>query len=294
MISPDQIRDIWNAFFHAPESCAPQVLFRLLFGAILTLNAVLLLPLTADFFSANGIWPHAAWQNHQQRRRLSLLNWLPATTGSARLLLLVHLLACLGFLVGWQFRISAVIVFLTLVSIHHRNTFVLSSGDTLLRLFSFLAIFSAAGQAMAVDVAGSRTTFPDVDPWPLRLMQILVSIVYLRTVFWKLRGRLWWQGTAAWYPLWVETYLRHRPPKGMLTTPWIRIATWGTLVVELALGTLIWLRPLRLPVMLLGVVMHLVFEVVLNLQLFGWTMIAGLLLFLDPQMAEDVLQTLPF
>ena len=29
--------------------------------------------------------------------------------------------------------------------------------------------------------------------------------------------------------------------------------------------------------------MHLVFEVVMNLQLFGWIMIAGLLLFLPPE-----------
>ena len=53
------------------------------------------------------------------------------------------------------------------------------------------------------------TAFPVFDVWPLRLMQILISIVYLRTVFWKLRGKMWWNGTAAWYPVWVDTYLRN-------------------------------------------------------------------------------------
>ena len=72
----------------------------------------------------------------------------------------------------------------------------------------------------------------------------------------------------------------------MLSPSLVRIATWGTLLEELALGTLIWIHELRPYVVLTGIVMHLVFEAVMNLQLFGWTMIAGLLLFLDPAMIE--------
>lgn len=51
-------------------------------------------------------------------------------------------------------------------------------------------------------------------------------------------------------------------------------------------GSLIWISELRLHVVLTGIVMHLVFEAVMNQQLFGWTMIAGLLLFSDPVMVE--------
>ena len=133
---------------------------------------------------------------------MCLLHLLPPTTGGFRILLVLHLLACVGSLIGWQFRVSAVVVFVTLVSIHHRNTFILSSGDTVLRLMSFLAMFSAAGDAFSVDAAIlGRGGFPAVDPWPLRLMQILISIIYVRTVWWKLRGKMWWNGTAAWYPV---------------------------------------------------------------------------------------------
>ena len=282
-----QFTDAWSAFFHAPESCAPQVLFRLMFGGLMLLNAVLLFPLVTDLFGSHAMWNIAAWQRQQGRTRMCLLHLLPPTTGGFRILLVLHLLACVGFLIGWQFRISAVVVFVTLVSIHHRNTFILSSGDTVLRLMSFLAMFSSAGDAFSVDAAVAGTShFPAVDPWPLRLMQILISIIYVRTVWWKLRGKMWWNGTAAWYPVWVNTYLRHRPPAWMLRPFFIRLATWGTLLEEFFLGTLIWIHELRPYVVLTGIVMHLVFEAVMNLQLFGWTMIAGLLLFSDPAMVE--------
>jgi len=49
---------------------------------------------------------------------MCLLHLLPPTTGGFRILLVVHVLACVCFLIGWQFRISEVVVFVTLVSIH--------------------------------------------------------------------------------------------------------------------------------------------------------------------------------
>ena len=78
----------------------------------------------------------------------------------------------------------------------------------------------------------------------------------------------------------------------MLTPVMIRIATRGTLLGERSLGSLIWIHELRVPVILVGIVMHLVFEVILNLQLFGWVMIAGLLLFLPAEFAERLLTAL--
>lgn len=268
--------DASNTFFHAPESCAPQVLFRLLFGSLMLLNAVLLIPLVTEFYSVDSMWSLAAWQRHQGRSRLCLLHLMPPTTGSFRVLLLIHLVSCITFLLGWQFRVSSIVLFVTLVSIHQRNTFVLSSGDTLLRMMSFFAMFSSAGNAFSVDAWLKGTSdFPTVDPWPLRLMQLQISIVYLRTVYWKLRGATWWNGTAVWYPIWVDTYLRYRPLRWMLSLPMIRLATWGTLIEELALGALIWVHEFRPYVMLSGIALHLVFECILNLQLFGWIMIAG-------------------
>jgi hypothetical protein len=63
---------------------------------------------------------------------------------------------------------------------------------------------------------------------------------------------------------------------------WIRLASWGTIVIELGLGTLIWVKEFRYVVLVGGVAFHLVLEYFLNLQLFGWTMLCCLLLFVSP------------
>ena len=92
----------------------------------------------------------------------------------------------------------------------------------------------------------------------------------------------WSQLTDAWFAFF------HAPE---LCAPQVlfRMATWGTLLEELALGILIWIHELRPYGVLTGIIMHLAFEAVMNLQLFGWTMIAGLLLFSDPAMIERFL-----
>ncbi len=282
----------WNQFFHAPVCCASLVLFRILTGLILVTNALLLIPLTEEYFGEAGAWNTKRWRKQFGQRRFSILTYLPDSTNSFRVLLAVHLTSALGFLFGYLFHLSALITFLTLVSIHHRNTFILSSGDTLLRIFTFLSIFSDASAAVSIDswLAGNTfSEFPAVAAWPIRLIQLQMSIIYLRTVFWKLRGRRWRDGTAAWYPLWVESYVRFRPPTWMLNRGTIRFATWGTLIAEVALGTLIWIREFRYPVLGSGILLHLIFDLILNLQFFSWIMIAGLVLFVAP---EDVIRLL--
>ena len=293
MLTLQQLMDAWNAIFHAEISAAPLVLFRILIGTLLLINALLLIPLTDDYFSADGVWPTRNWKLQLAGRRFSLLHWLPDSTWSFRILLLVHLIACLMLLIGWHFRPACIIVFLTLVSLQHRNAMILSSGDSLLRILLFLCCFSRAGDGLSVDhwLAGRPLLeFSAIDPWPLRLMQIQISIVYLRTVFWKLRGSLWRNGTAAWYPLWVDAYVRFRPPRRLLHPLLLRLATWGTLAEETALGCGLWIDELRFPLLLTGLALHLVFDLILNLQLFSWIMIVSLLLFLSPGEATGVLQ----
>jgi hypothetical protein len=293
MLTLQQLTDAWNAVFHSPISTAPLVLFRLLIGLLLLVNAWLLVPLIDDYFAADGVWPTRTWKAQLNGRRFSLLHWLPDSTWSFRLVLLIHLLACLLLLVGWHFRAACIVVFLTLVSLQHRNSMILSSGDSLLRILLFLCCFSGAGSGLSVDdwLAGRPLTeFGVTDAWPLRLMQLQISIVYLRTVFWKLRGSLWRNGTAAWYPLWVDAYVRFRPPRQLLHPLLLRLATWGTLAEETALGCGLWIEELRFPLLITGVVLHLIFDLILNLQLFSWIMIISLLLFLSPDEARLGLQ----
>src|SRR3954463_3514568 len=103
---------------------------------------------------------------------------------------------------------------------------------------AFLLIFSSAGVELSVDrFASSGQLFVGeyTSPWALRVMQLQVSIIYLRAGVAKLGGASWLSGSAAYYPTQVQEYRRFALPSVLTGAVWIRLASWGTIVTELAL-----------------------------------------------------------
>jgi hypothetical protein len=68
----------------------------------------------------------------------------------------------------------------------------------------------------------------------------------------------------------------------------LRIGSWFTLLLEFCLGVLIWFRPFRYPLLLLGLFFHLSLEYALNLPMFEWDILAAYVLFLDPADVDRV------
>ncbi len=280
MVTFAQLIEAWNTFFHEPASLFPLAAFRCCFGGLVFLNAILLLRVVPRHLATDAIFTFDRYEKVYGRKRFTLLNLLPPTVNSVYLVIGMSAIAGLMLSVGLATRLSAVVCFLSLTSIHHRNPAIFHGGDTVMRLMSFLLMFSAAGNGWSVDAMLDGTWEAVGDPWCLRMMQIQVAIIYLRNVFWKLRGEEWRRGTAVWHTANSEAYRRFQIPKRLQTIPWVRLATWSTLLIEFSLGTLIWIAECRMFVMLSGIALHLVLEIVMNLQLFGYTMIACLLLFL--------------
>ena len=62
--------------------------------------------------------------------------------------------------------------------------------------------------------------------------------------------------------------------------------TWGALFIEFALGTLVWIKELRYPVIFGGVLLHLGIEFTMTIGFFEWMMMFSFLLFVDSEHLE--------
>ncbi len=60
----------------------------------------------------------------------------------------------------------------------------------------------------------------------------------------------------------------------------------SSFAIEMGLGTLIWIRELRYPALLCSLALHMCIELLLRLQLFGWSMRVSLVLFVEPRDLE--------
>jgi Vitamin K-dependent gamma-carboxylase len=277
----------WNRFFFRQESPLPLAVFRIAYG--LAVVATLLL-LKNDWLAWYG--PHA-WMSLDTMRelepgaRLNILAMLPQDNLWINLFFWIFLTSAVMLAAGLLTRANSILVFVCLASLQQRNLYVLHGGDTFLRVAGFFLMFSPAGAALSLDrlirIRRGRepSTVPLRSPWAQRMIQIELSFMYLTTVLWKLQGMSWLRGTALSYVYHLFELQRFPIPDWVLLPGVLRLGTWFALVVELSLGTLIWIKPLRKTMLIIGLLFHLFLEYSLNVPMFQWDILTAYLLFVD-------------
>ena len=122
------------------------------------------------------------------------------------------------------------------------------------------------------------------------MIQIQISSLYAATVWLKLSGLDWVDGTAVYWVTRLPEFARFTVPYAFDHMWTIRALTWGTLAVELALAGLVWVRRLRPWVLLAGVLFHLAIEWSMVLAVMQWVLIGAYVVFLEE---EQVLRLVP-
>ncbi len=259
-----------NDWFFGYGSPATLAVYRILIGTLALMNWLLLTPFYAEWFTESG------FVNRELTRRWAgeLLRIDPFTVFPSDALAqgawwVMGLVAVMTIL-GYKTRFATVVLFICLVAFHHRNPVILHSGDTLLRMSLFALAVSPCGLMYSLDARNQKGPVPEVSLWPQRMVQIQMAIMYATTVIHKAYGELWQNGTAAWYPTRLAEFTRFPVPPFLDTTPFIQIATYGTLIVEIGLATLVFAKPYRKWVLLGGLALHGMIEWRMNIPLFAF------------------------
>ncbi len=281
----DRLADMWNEFWFKPTPTATLALVRIAYGGVLLAWCAFMSFDLIAFFSDSGILPERVAQPWSW----SLLEVFSSDIALVALFsLLVVASACV--LVGYHTRLASVVAFVVLLSFERRNLLVLNAADILLRLLALYLALAPAGAALSVDRWRRHRDrfweFPARAPWALRLVQIQVSLLYLFTVWLKLRGETWNQGTAVSYSLQVVEVARFDVPAWFAQSALVsNVATYGTLAIETSLALLIWNRRARPWVIAAGVALHLSVLATIMVGLFSVTVFVGYLAFTPPEVA---------
>ena len=167
-------------------------------------------------------------------------------------------------------------------------------GDTFLRVAGFFLIFAPAGAALSVDRllrvwrGREQVAVQARRLWAQRMIQIELSLVYVITVCWKLKGGPWIDGSALFYVYHLFEFERFPIPSWFLHPLILKMGTWLALVLEFSLGTLIWVKSLRYKILTAGLLFHLGLEYSLNIPMFQWDILCAYILFVDAKDLECV------
>ncbi len=204
-------------------------------------------------------------------------------------------------MIGFCTRLSAIIVYIGLLSLHNQCPLVLNGSDDLMRVLSFMFIFSPAGAVCSVDswlraekrveLHPTPTGAPvQTAPWVQRMMQVQISLVYLSSFLCKINGSQWRTGIAAYYAAHLVEFQKFPIPWLADHAPGYQMLTYYTLGVELALGTLVWYRPARYWVLLAGLLMHIGIDWTMNLPCFELLFVSSYINFIEPADLERLIK----
>lgn len=274
------LADRWCAFWFAPADPRNLAMVRIACGAISLAWAVTLGFDLGPFYSTTGLTggtsPERDW-------------WVPSpltAAGSDLAVAAVYVALLCGstaLAIGWRSRWSAAVVFLAMTALARANPYVSNSGDTLLRLLAFYLLIAPSGAAMSLDRrralrAGGSPTPVVHRVWPLRLIQIQLSVVYAAAVWTKLHGLEWRDGTAASFAMRLPDLVRFPAPSLVGRSELAAaVATYGVIVVEAVLAACLFSRRTRVPALLAGVALHLSIDLTIRVGFFTLAVLAAYL-----------------
>lgn len=275
--------------------------FRIVYGVLATTGVLMLLPFWREWYGSDGYVPPATGSSWLGGRlpidfgpyetglsvpRLSLIGGITDPTLVIGFMVLV-VIAGVFLSVGYKTRIAGWVFALGIVSLHHRNIGILNGGDTVIRVLALIMAVAPCGNACSIDRLvsiwkGSEGVQPRaVSVWGQRVVSYEVALIYFTTVWCKWFGETWIHGTATWYPPRLAEMKRFPTPGFLHEFPLVTVTTYGTLIVEFLLATLVFYRPWRKWILIAGVGMHLYIDFSMNIPLFSQIMVSMYLCFFD-------------
>ncbi len=296
-----EIRSGWERFWFVPQLPHTLALIRILTGGLLFYTH-LIWALDLDAFLGAGGWipTELSRQMHEGSWTWSYLWYLE----SPSVLWIAHIAALLIFALlaaGLCTRVVSVLAWIAVISYCNRLEGILFGLDQFSAMITFYLMLGPSGAVYSVDrwlrrsrqvVGAERPAASVTANLVIRLLQLHMCIIYLFGGIGKMRGDMWWDGSAFWYAVALGEY-QSMDMTWLIAYPWL-IALLAHLTVfwETFYCVLVWPRATRPITLLIAFCVHGGIAAFLGMITFGLAMIIGNLSFIPPELTDRAVGTL--
>ncbi|MFO0552964.1 MAG: hypothetical protein U0271_31545 [Polyangiaceae bacterium] len=257
--------------FTAPTPVLGFALARIALGAVLVLDVSWKLrdrALWLDRWRA----PRAAGREREGSRNVALaLAWM-------------ELVAACAFALGVLTLPAALVIAACGILLARQSPYVLYGGDAFATILVVLLALSPCDRVLGLSALASGH-FAELDlvapPFAGRLAQLEIVVLYALNVLVKLPESSWRRGTALSFVLRNPNFTRRWVPTALRGPRASKVITWGTLVLEGSFAAGLMFAPATRPLIVLAVLFHLGITLMMDVHLFGPTMMAALLTFVS-------------
>jgi hypothetical protein len=288
--------DDWNRFWFTPQLPHTLAAIRVLAGGMLFYTHWVWGLELAAFLGRDGWLPsQLARQLSAQGYTWSYLWWIESPV----LLWCVHVLALLIFAlltVGCWTRVVSILAWLITLAYCHRLRGAFFGLDQVNAMLAMYLTLGASGAAYSVDRwraarAGQGEAGPTVGTnLAIRLIQVHLCVIYLFGGISKMRGQMWWDGSAIWYAV-ANLEYQSLDLTWLVHFPWlVSLLSHLTVFWETSYCALVWPRRTRPIVLAVAVAVHGGIALALGMITFGLAMLIANLSFLPSALVRDVVR----
>lgn len=287
---------VWRRIWFQPSATAPLELARIGLGAALLSHYALATSHLAEFWGDAGWMPRQLLEKESDSPLVQSLLFYVTAPWQLVVFHFLFLACCLALMLGWRTSWVKWLVLIGQLSYDHRNPMFFYGVDKILAGLLLILCFAPIGRALSLDRvrairAAKRVRLDATVPvysseWAgacTRLMQIQMVVLFFYSGISKMAGDDWRNGDAVWA---VFTTDEHYSPfilSIFASHYWLaNLATYGTVLIEVAYCFLIWQRATRPYLLAAGLFLHAQFAVLMGLFYFSFVMMMGHMSFIRP------------
>ena len=289
---------IWSRIWFQDLPTSPLELTRMGVGAAALLHYGLATPYLFTFWGDDGWMPRKFLLDYSSDPWIQSVFFYFTAPWQWIAFHALFLLCCAALMLGWRTSWVKWIVLIGHISYCYRTSFFYYGVDQILAQLLIILCFAPVGRAMSLDRVRAvravkrgnlEATLPRyTSPWAgacTRLMQIQMAVLFFYSGTAK-TGADWLGGDAIWY-VFVdnETYYFNGFLLDVLSRQYwiVNLATYGTILIEIAFPFLIWQRSTRPYLLAAAIFLHLQFAFLMGLFYFSFVMIMGHMSFVRPE-----------
>jgi predicted DCC family thiol-disulfide oxidoreductase YuxK len=287
----------WSRFWFENQPTTPLEIARIGIGAAMVLHYALATSYLFELWGETGWMPYGRAMENYDPWKQSLFFYF-TEPWQLQAFHVFFLLCCIAFTLGWRTSWVKWILLIGQISFDHRNPSLTYGVDKILASLLFILCIAPIGKAISLDrvralrwtkaSTGNLEAMPPrySSPWAgacTRLMQIQMATLLFYSAISKLRGDDWWSGDAVWIVFTTNEHF-NRFALGLFASHYwlVNIATYGTVLIELAYPFLIWQPRTRPYLLASAIVLHVMFAWLMGLFYFSLVMVMGHMSFVYP------------
>ncbi|UKN03003.1 hypothetical protein K6119_05675 [Paracrocinitomix mangrovi] len=259
--------------------------FRKVLYVVLLFNAITLLPIAYEVYGYYGMVGTLGWNtnisffDHGSSGLVQLLSH-PAN-GSRPWIMWVFVIGQMLFLFTGILkilpRISSVMVFFFTVNLFIKGYIAFTGGEALVNVMLFYMMFIHPKREDNW-IGDLQNILNNTFYW---MLLIQVCVLYIFSAWYKILDPEWASGKALMYVSRIDAYGSWMTQSFANVEILAVIGTYASLFYQASFAVLVWIKKIKIPFLIFGVIFHLIIAIGMGIFNFGIVMIVMYILFLD-------------